>query len=190
MRQLRDTLAEAVRFSLGAICAAAILTPAAGQAAATAVPATTTREIQVAGRLLALTSNPLSGDVKMGIVYDPHDAASAQDERALAAILGSGLDVGDVTLIPVPIPIGRIGTSSTDIIFLTPGLGAEAALAGEQAVRKKILCITTDLAATQAGFCAVSLQIDTKVHISINVAALAASDISFTEAFMLMIREI
>jgi hypothetical protein len=160
------------------------MTPTSGHAAVTA------RDIQVAGRILALTADPPSGDVQMGIVYDPANPTSMQDERALMAILGNGLMVGDVNLVPVPITIAQIASYTTDIIFLTTGLGAYAFKAGNQANREKILCITPDLAATQAGFCAVSLQIDTKVHITINQAALAASNVSFSEAFMLMVNEI
>jgi hypothetical protein len=166
------------------IGAAAILTAQASDAAVTS------RDMQVAGRILALTSNPLSGDVRVGIVYDPDNPTSMQDERALKAILSGGLTVGDVNLIPVPVRIDRIGKIPTNILFLTTGLGAKAGLAGDQAAREKILCITPDPAATQAGFCALSLQVDAKVHITVNHAALAASDVSFTEAFMLMIHEI
>jgi len=177
------------RFYLKLVCTALAYTgimmmPIASHAAVTA------EEIQVAGRILALTSNPLSGDVKVGIAYDPNNALSAQDERTLMAILGRGLVVGNVNLIPVPITIDKITTIPTDIIFLTAGLGADAVKAGDQAAREKILCITTDLAATQAGFCALSLQIDTKVHITVNQATLEASGVSFSEAFMLMINEI
>ena len=165
-------------------CFSAMMMPNASLAAVTA------KDIQVAGRILTLTTEPLSGDVRVGIVYDPHIARSTQDERDLMAILGRGLIVGNVNLIPVPITIDKITTIPTGIIFVTTGLGAEAGKAGDQAVREKILCITTDLAATQAGFCALSLQIDTKVHITINLATLAASGVGFTEAFMLMIHEI
>ena len=177
-------MARVRKFWSALFYAAAILAPATGQAAVTA------REIQVAGRILALTANPPSGDVTVGIVYNPENAASVQDERDLLSILGSGLSVGDVNLIPFPVAISNISTLRTDIMFLTQGLGAGAEKAGDQASRQKILCITTDLTATQAGYCSVCLQLDTKVHITINQATLAASDVSFTEAFMLMVNEI
>jgi len=177
-------LAAIQRFCFTIICAAAMLTPRAGHAAVTA------RDIEVAGHILALTSNPLSGKVRVGIVYDPDNPISTQDERSMLAILGSGLAIGDVNLIPVPLAIGNITAIPTDIIFLTTGLGPSAVKARDQAARERILCMTTDLAATQAGFCAVGLQIDTKVHINIDLAALAASNVSFTEAFMLMVNEI
>jgi hypothetical protein len=183
-RRISEKSAFCCNLLAALVYAAGILTPAAGHAAVTA------RDMEVAGRILALTSNPLTGNVRVGIVYDPSNDASSRDERDLADVLSGGVAVGDINLIPVPISISDISAEPTDILFLTSGLGAAAAAAGAQAAREKILCITTDLAATKAGYCALSLQIDTKVHITINQAALAASNVSFSEAFMLMVNEI
>jgi hypothetical protein len=162
----------------------AMLAPTASHAAITA------KDIQVAGRVLGFTTTPLTGNVKVGIVYDPANAGSMADEQALVGILGSGLAIGTINLIPVPVTIGNIAATPTDIIFLTTGLGANAAKAGAQAAAEKIICITTDLAATQGGYCAVSVQTDPKVQITVNKATATASGISFAAAFMLMITEI
>jgi hypothetical protein len=172
------------RFYAGLFCAAAASFPFAGQAAVTA------KDIQVAGRVLGFTATPLTGNVKLGIVYDPANAGSAADEAALVGILGTGLAVGAVTLIPVPITIDKIASTPSDVIFLTSGLGADAAKAGAQAAAEKVICITTDLAATQAGSCAVDIQTAPTVQITVNKATAAASGVSFASAFMLMITEI
>jgi hypothetical protein len=166
------------------ICTCALAVPPSAEAAVT------TKDIQVAGRILGFTTTPLTGNVKMGIAYDPSNARSLADERALLGILGSGLQVGNVTLLPVPITISKITTTPADILFLTTGLGPEAAKVGAQAAAAKILCITTDLSATLAGHCAVSVQTAPSVEITINTATAAASGIDFESAFMLMITEI
>ncbi len=172
------------RFYPALICASIFLVPASGYAAVTA------KDVQVAGRVLGFTTSPLTGNVKLGIVYDPANAGSAADEAALVGILGAGLAVGSVTLVPLPIPIANVATASSDVIFLTAGLGAAAAQAGTRAAAEKILCITTDLAATQAGSCAVDVQTTPSVQITVNKATAAASGVSFASAFMLMITEI
>ncbi len=172
------------KFLIGLLCAAAALFPFAGQAAVTA------KDIQVAGRVLGFTAPPLTGDVKLGIVYDPANAGSTADEQALMAILGSGLTVGGVNLIGVPVTIANIATSPADVLFLTAGLGAAGAATGTEAAAKKQVCITTDIAATQAGYCAVSVASDPKVQITVNKAAASASGVSFGAAFMLMITQI
>lgn len=163
---------------------AATFIPAAGHAQVTA------KDMQVAGRVLNFTSSPYSGTVKLGIVYDPSVAASTADEQALAGILGSGLAIGSVTLVPVPVPLAQLGTAQVNVFFLTSGLGAAAAAVQKQAAAGKILCITTDLSATQAGYCAVSVQSDPKVQITVNKAAASATGISFASAFLMMVTEI
>jgi hypothetical protein len=175
----------AVRKSvIGLLCAATMLTPFAASAAVTA------KDIQVAGRVLGFTATPLTGDVKLGIVYDPANAASTADEQALMGILGSGLTVGGVNLIGVPVTIANVATTPADVLFLTAGLGAAGAAAGTEAAAKKQICITTDLSATQAGNCAVSVASDPKVQITVNKAAASGSGVSFGAAFMLMITQI
>jgi len=175
----------AVRKSvIGLLCAATMLTPFAASAAVTA------KDIQVAGRVLGFTATPLTGDVKLGIVYDPANAGSTADEQALMGILGSGLAVGGVNLIGVPVTLANVASTPADVLFLTAGLGAAGAAAGTQAAAKKQICVTTDLAATQAGNCAVSVASDPKVTITVNKAAASASGVSFGAAFMLMITQI
>jgi len=172
------------KLCFGLLFAAATLAPC------TALAAVTAKDIQVAGRVLGFTAAPLTGDVKLGIVYDPSNAGSTADEQALMAILGSGLTVGGVNIIGVPVTLANVATAPADVLFLTGGLGAAGAAAGTQAAAKKQICITTDLAATQAGNCAVNVASDPKVQITVNKAAASASGISFGAAFMLMITQI
>jgi hypothetical protein len=150
----------------------------------------TAKDVQVAARVLSFTSTPFSGTVKLGIVYDPAVAASNADEQALAGILGSGLNVGSITLVPVPVPVSKLAGAQVDALFLTSGLGAAAAAVQTQATSGKTLCVTTDQAATQAGYCAVSVQSDPKVQITVNKAAAAATGVSFASAFLMMVTEI
>ncbi len=152
--------------------------------------AVSAKDIQVVARVLGFTTTPLTGNVKMGIVYDAANAGSAADEQALLGILGSGLTVGALTLIPVPITIDKLGSTPAGFLFLTAGLGAEAAKVGSQANAAKLLCITNDLAATQAGSCAVTVQTANGVQITVNKAAAQSSGVAFASAFMLMITEI
>ena len=152
--------------------------------------AVTERDIQVAARILGFTTNPLTGNVRVGIVYDPANARSKADEQALIGILGPGLVVGGITLIPVPITIENVFNTPANLLFLTAGLGSQAAEVGASARAFKILCMTTEVSATQAGECAVSVQTAPKVQITINRATAAASGITFESAFMLMITEI
>lgn len=168
--------------SLAAVAAAMLCGPANAQV--------TAKDVQVAGRVLGFLDPPMSGDVTLGIVYDPSVAASVADEQALLGILGRGLQVAGVNLIPVPVPISGVASAQMGVYFLTSGLGAAAAQAGNAAAAQKAVCITTDASATRAGFCAVAVETDPKVNITVNKAAAGQSGTNFTSAFMLMIREI
>jgi hypothetical protein len=167
--------------------------PAVAVFLALAMPAqgaVTLQDVQVAARVLGFTANPPSGAVRLGIVYDPANAASVADEHELAGILGAGLAVGGVTLVPVPVTMRKLGSVPMDVVFLTGGLGSEAAQAEAFVEQKKMLCMTTDMAATAAGNCALGIQTEPKVAITLNAAAASDSDVSFAAAFVLMITEI
>ncbi len=163
------------------VAIAGVVAPACSQAAVTA------KDVQVAARILSFSDSPPTGDVKLGIVYDPANVASAAEEAALVGILGSGLQVGSITLVPVPISMDKIGSTPSDVLFLTSGLGAEGA---KVSARGKTLCMTTDAAATVAGYCAISIQTTPKVQITVNKAAAANSGGSFASAFLMMVTEI
>jgi hypothetical protein len=161
-----------------------VLAPGAARAVVTL------QDVQLAARVLGFSSIAVTGRVKLGVVYDPANAASAADEAALMAILGHGFSVGPVTLVPVPVPIATVSSASADVFFLTSGLAAAGASVGSAAAARKIMCITTDASATAAGDCAVAVQTDPEVSITLNQAAAAASGVSFGTAFMLMISRI
>lgn len=169
-----------------ALCAAALLIAAPARARA----AVSAQDIQLAARVLGFSAKPVTGRVRLGIIYDPASAASAAGEAALVALLGHGFAVGPVTLVPVPVPITAVTSATADVFFLTSGLGAAAARAGAAAAARKIMCITTDAAANAAGDCAVAVQAEPEVSITLNQKAAAASGVSFGTAFMLMITQI
>ncbi len=172
------------KYLLSLVTIIMLVTPGAVKAQVTA------KDVQVAARVLTFTSTPYSGTVKLGIVYDPSVAASNADEQALTGILGSGLAVGGITLVPVPVPISKISAVPVTAYFLTSGLGAAAAAVQAQAASAKTICITTDLSATKAGYCAVSVQSAPQVQITVNKAAATASNVGFASAFLMMITEI
>jgi hypothetical protein len=157
-----------------------MMVPFAGNAAVTA------KDMQVAARILSFSDNPPTGNIKLGIVYDPANAASAADEQTLVGILGSGLLVGNINLLAVPVSIGNIGSTPVDVLFLTAGLGAEGAKVRTQ---DKTLCMTTDLSATKAGYCAINIQTTPSVQITVNKAAASTAG-NFASAFLMMVTEI
>ncbi len=156
----------------------------------TALADVTQTDVEVGGRVLGFLSTPLTGDTKLSVVYAPGNAASVAEQKALMGILGSGLKAGNVTFQPSAVELDKIDSVTGGVIFLTGGLGAEGAKVAAALKAKKLICMTTDMAAVQGGFCAIHLKSAPKVQITVNKALAGEIGISFGAAFKLMITEI
>jgi hypothetical protein len=147
-------------------------------------------DVEVGGRVLGFLATPISGETKLSVVYAPANPASTVDEKALIGLLGTGFKAGNVTFQPTPVELDKIDSVAGGVIFLTGGLGADGAKVAAMLKAKKLICITTDLAAVQAGYCAIHLKAVPKVQITVNKALADQLGISFGAAFKLMITEI
>ena len=150
----------------------------------------TMNDLQIAGRALGFLEKPLSGDVKAGIVYEPEDPRSVAEADALKALLGDGLRVGNVKLLPVLVPVAELSRASVGLFFLTAGItdaGTKSVTA--TAVAKHTPCITTDLAQVRAGVCAMGVRAQPKIEIFVNRAAAASTNLAFSAVFRIMITE-
>jgi len=137
---------------------------------ATAHAEFTLKDVQIAGRALGFLEKPLSGDVKAGIVYAPADPQSVHEAEALQALLGEGLRVGNVRLVPVLVPVTEVGHAKVALFFLIAGITA-----ADTKVR--------------AGVCAMGVRSQPKVEILVNRAAAASTSLAFSAVFRMMITE-
>lgn len=165
-------------------------TALAALAGSAALADVTQTDVEVGGRVLGFLATPMTGDTKLSVVYAPGNAASAAEQKALMGILGSGLKAGNVTFQPTAVELDKIDSVSGGVVFLAGGLGADAAKVAAVLKAKKLICMTTDLAAVQGGFCPIHLKSAPKVQITVNKALADQIGISFGAAFKLMITEI
>jgi hypothetical protein len=150
----------------------------------------TPNDLQIAGRALGFLEKPLSGDVKAGIVYAPDDPRSVAEADALKGLLGEGLRVGNVRLVPVLVPVAELSRADVALFFLTAGMtGADTKSVAAAAVAKHTPCITTDLAQVRAGVCAMGVRAQPKIEIFVNRAAAATTNLAFSAVFRMMITE-
>ena len=150
----------------------------------------TLNDLQIAGRALGFLEKPLSGDVRAGIVYMPEDSRSVAEADALKGLLGEGLRVGNVRLVPVLVPVAELSRTDVALFFLTAGIteaGTKSVTAA--AVAKHTPCITTDLAQVRAGVCAMGVRAQPKIEIFVNRAAAASTNLAFSAVFRIMITE-
>jgi len=164
--------------------------PALGLALASGPAGAVTRDdVIVAARALGFIEHPLKGDITVGIVFDASNASSSQEADVLRKLLGDGLRVGNLTLKPVATRIEKLELSNVQLVFLTSGIGADAAKAAAAAQSKKIPCVTVDLAQVQNGLCTVGVRSQPKVEILVNRANAAATGVVFSPVFRMMITE-
>ncbi len=157
--------------------------------AASARADVTVTDLQVAARALSFMSTPLSGDVKVGILYSPSSPGSMQDAQELLRLMGNGLRAGSLDLHGTLVDIKDAATARVDLFFLTDYVGEEAASALDGANAKRP-CVTRDLEQVERGTCLMGVRSTPKVQIVVNRAAADRSGITFATVFRVMITEI
>lgn len=171
----------------GTIAVAAIL--GAGQPVLADIGA---KDVQVAAKTFGFTVPPLTGTVKVAVVFDPATPASQAEADQLTAILGSGLAVGATTLVPVPVPVGQLdgGLDGVGVAFVTAGLSAHHERIFAATKARKLLSVSVDTSCVQSARCVMGVKSEPKVEILVNKAAAEASSVTFAPAFRMMISEL
>jgi hypothetical protein len=170
--------------TLAAVGAVAVLAIAAPSAIAD--PA---KDLQVAARALGFLESAPTGNVVLGIVFDPGKPATVAERDALMAALGAGISAGDMKITGTPIEASKVGgASGVAALYLTTGVNY--AEVGAAASGKKLLTISGDKACAQAGSCVMSVVTSPAVEITVNHNAATAVGASFKAAFRMMIHEV
>jgi hypothetical protein len=167
------TLLAASLFSIGAQASAA-----------------TEKDLEAAMRALSYTGNPPAGTVRMGIVFQPGSERSRNEATETAKLLGTGMQIGSVTVVPVLLKLTELDHASVDMVLLTQGVGAEAQDLAKTMTVRKLPCFTVDLSQVKNGACMMGIQSEPQVVITVNRAAAADSGISFSTIFRMFIKEI
>ena len=151
--------------------------------------ADTAKNLGVAGRALTFLENGPSGNVVLGVVFDPSKAGSVAEKNAVMAALGSGYAAGSVTLTGKPVEASEIGgVSGVAALYVTGGVNYAAV--GAAAKAKRLVTVGSDPACVNSGACVMGVSTDPKVEIIVNQAAAAAVGATFKAAFRMMIHEI
>jgi hypothetical protein len=150
----------------------------------------TAKDVQVMARALGFTEKPPTGDVTVGIVYQPSNPQSAKEAEDLQKMLGDGLKAGAVVLKPLLIKIDDAAGADVGVFLLTEGVGADAAKLAAATKAKHKACITVDLPQVQNGSCAMGVKSEPKVEITVNGTLAADSGLVFATSFRMMIIEL
>jgi hypothetical protein len=143
----------------------------------------------VAARALSFLQHPLQGEVIVGIVYAPGNVQSALQARQLNALMQDGFRAGTLVLRSRLVKLDELAGSDVGLYFLTSELGHAAAPLEQLNRGRHIPCVTTDIVQVKDGNCAMGVRAQPRVEILVNRAAAAATGMTFSEAFRVMITE-
>jgi hypothetical protein len=146
------------------------------------------RDLLVLGKVLAFLRSPPHGPTYVAIAYRPGDAASRHDAEAIALSAGTTLRLGEQVLQPRLVPTDALAAGG--YALLIAAAGADQAALADAFRSQRVLCVSADPAAVEAGHCVMSIHSDPRVDIVVNHTAAAAAGIEFATAFLMMIREI
>jgi hypothetical protein len=155
----------------------------------TADAAVTPVELQIAARALGFMEKPLSGNVRLGIVYDPADAQSRASANAVVKLLGTGLKAGSVVFLPVLTNIDQAMGAPVDAFFLPGDVADPAKKISRATASRKLPCITLNIRQVRDGDCVLGINVDPKVEIYLNRAAAEDSGTTFVSVFRMMVTE-
>ena len=150
----------------------------------------TVADLQIAARALSFMERPLSGTVRMGIMYIPGDPASEAEAESAVQLLGSGLKAGNLLFAPVRVAVKDAGTAVVDLFFLPDGMGDRSAPVAAAAEKRKLVCVTLDISQVEKGACVLGVQSKPKVRIFVSRSAAIASKSTFVTVFLMMVSEI
>ena len=172
-------------FSWLYVTSAVVLTATAHLASAQITP----NNALAGARALSFLQPALSGSVTAAIVYQPGDAGSEAEARAIEQALGNGLAIGSLTLKPRRVAANALdGLAGAKVAFVTRA--ANYRQVSSFAAQRSIITISSDPACAQAGLCVLSISSGPKVQIIVSKAACQASKVKFGAAFLMLVKEI
>jgi ABC-type uncharacterized transport system substrate-binding protein len=143
-------------------------------------------DLMIAARALGFLQNPPTGQVRVGVVYAPNVPRSVDEADNLDRMLGSGLKVGTLVLLPAKVKIDDVASASVGLFLLADYVGSDGSRLASAAKAKRIPCVTADIAAVESGYCAMGVRSQPRIEIVVNRAAAE----SFATVFRMLITEI
>jgi hypothetical protein len=149
----------------------------------------TEKDIKVMARIITLIESGPKGVVPIAIVTD--GALAQKDYDSFVQILGSGKELGNITLKPIAIRPDDVGTTDAKVIFIPEGLEiTKMNTIFNAAQAKKLITISTSEDCLNSRKCAIYIKSDPAVDIKMSVAAADATNVKFSSTLRMMIKEV
>lgn len=164
-----------------AFIALAVLLPPAS-----ALAETSAKDMAVASRALGFLEPRLSGTTPVTIFYEAGDGASEADARAIRSGIANGNGATFQSRLASSSDIGAL--AGAKVVFLAAGIRNQPAIFAA-AARQRALTISSDMGCVKAGRCVIGVRAQPAVEIIVSRAAREASNVNFSRAFLMLVKE-
>ncbi|WP_162530883.1 YfiR/HmsC family protein [Rhodovastum atsumiense] len=147
------------------------------------------RDLQLIARTMGFLARPPSGTVEIGIVHPAGSDPGRTEAERIAAIFGSGLVVGALTLHPRVMTIEDAARAPVPVLLLTNAALPQATSLATALAGKGVLTVSTDPASVDARQVVVAVRSQPRVEIFVSRAAALAAGLEFSSAFRMLIQE-
>jgi len=145
--------------------------------------------IQVSVRAISFLKPSLAGTVTAVIIYEPGDAESDKQARAIERSLATSRGTGPISLKAKRVPATSLDQlAGAKVAFVTRGTNYRQIAAASSS--RSILTIGFDPACARAGHCVLTVTSRPKVQIIVSRAAATAARLRFSSSFLMLIKEI
>ena len=146
------------------------------------------RDLAVATRAIGFLEPKLSGPTVVAVVYGAGDGASEADANAIAHGL-SAASLGGVSFKPQLVASTDLAAiARARVVFVAAKTPNRAAVFGASS-KAHAVTISFDMGCVDAGQCVVGVSTEPKVAIVVSRAARQASEVKFSQAFLMLVTE-
>lgn len=150
----------------------------------------TDKDLQVAVRTFSFAYDLPKGDLDIEIVYNPNNPVSTNDAGQLNKIIGSGGVFAARTLKAKMVTVSQMGSTGSRIAYISSGMRGDYPALMEKAKANKMLTFSKDFQCVHDQKCVMGVEASPNIKIEISRTATAASQMEFSQALKLMVREV
>ena len=152
--------------------------------------ATSAKDLAVATRALGFVEPSFRGSVKTVVYYNAGNSASLTEANQIRTAL-TGKKIKGAALSVSVVPASNVrAASNAQVVFLASGVGSRQSAIFDAASAANAITISSDLSCVRRGFCVVGVKSAPKTEIIVNRSAGRKSRVSFTSAFLMLVKEI
>ncbi|MBL4837115.1 MAG: hypothetical protein JKY34_06010 [Kordiimonadaceae bacterium] len=149
----------------------------------------TQKHVQVALKSLNFAKPKIPSGATVALIYSEGNAQSKALAENLSAFIASGKARKKIKLVPKIMPATAIDLTGARLVFVTDAAMAKMSEIVSAANSNNALTVASDIKCSASGLCALSIAIAPKVQIYLSSSAAEKAGVSFSNAFMMLVKK-